>query len=401
VEPEVAIDAHGRVVVIRSHEGVVQAESGPSRHNRLSLPVNLSAARATAGSPQVAVDSRGDTVAVWKERNWPEGHEYKVEASSRSHVTRVWRRPVALATSGEFGGEEEGPQVAMNARGDAVVVWAGHTLGPETSPMLQTAFKPAGGTKWHAPVDVAPESQFGTSQPQVGIDARGDAVIAWEASDATGTQMEVASKPAASRRWRVPVDLGNASPDPSGLQLAISASGRAAVVWERRVAARLAVVAVLGSVSGGRWRKPIRLASWRQKLEPLEPIRCARPPKIACSKIVRRRLPPAAGPRIALDARGDAVAVWVRASDANHGSVIQAAINPAGSRRWREPATLSGTVASEPLVAFAGQGEAVVVWRRISDHYGAIVEADIFERGVRSPQSARRRSPPAPRRDSG
>jgi PKD domain len=69
----------------------------------------------------------------------------------------------------------------------------------------------------------------------------------------------------------------------------------------------------------------------------------------------------ASEPRVAFDRGGDAVAVWSAKSGANN--VVQAAFRPAGGA-WQPAVGLSGygESASEPKVAFDGQGDAVAVW---------------------------------------
>jgi PKD domain len=69
----------------------------------------------------------------------------------------------------------------------------------------------------------------------------------------------------------------------------------------------------------------------------------------------------ASEPRVAFDARGDAVAAWSAKNGANN--MVQAAFRPAGGA-WQPPVSLSGygESASEPKVAFDRQGDAVAVW---------------------------------------
>src|SRR5262249_40307259 len=73
----------------------------------------------------------------------------------------------------------------------------------------------------------------------------------------------------------------------------------------------------------------------------------------------------AAAPRIALDAAGDAVAVWRRFDGADY--VIQSAARPAGGS-WSAPVDLSapGEEAQSPQLAVDAAGDAVAVWTRFN-----------------------------------
>ena len=80
----------------------------------------------------------------------------------------------------------------------------------------------------------------------------------------------------------------------------------------------------------------------------------------------------AAGPQVAVDPAGDAVAVWSRFNGANQ--IVQAASRPAGGA-WSGAADISvaGRDAVEPQVAIDSAGNAVAVWSR-SDGLRTVVQ---------------------------
>jgi len=73
---------------------------------------------------------------------------------------------------------------------------------------------------------------------------------------------------------------------------------------------------------------------------------------------------PAGSPDVAVNARGDAVAAWVRG--ARRDAMIVVSIRPAGGA-WGEPVAISrrGRPAIDPQVAIDPQGGVVVVWRQV------------------------------------
>ena len=78
-------------------------------------------------------------------------------------------------------------------------------------------------------------------------------------------------------------------------------------------------------------------------------------------------------PQVAVNARGDAAAVWRRYDGTNF--LVQAATRPAGGT-WSAPATQSapGRTPVEPVVAVADDGAATAAWTR-SDGTNDIAQA--------------------------
>ena len=73
---------------------------------------------------------------------------------------------------------------------------------------------------------------------------------------------------------------------------------------------------------------------------------------------------PARAPRIAVNARGDAAAIWVRGT--RRDAAVVASTRPAGGA-WSAPIAISrrGRPAADPEVAIDAQGLVVVVWRQV------------------------------------
>src|SRR4051794_520801 len=115
---------------------------------RWLAPVHVSLAGQKSPMPQVAVDADGDAVAVWERWN---GTNYIVQAASRA-AGGGWQAPVDLSAA---GGSATRPQVAVDPRGDAVAVW-GRWNG--TDRIIQAASRAAGGG-WQAPVDLSATGQ--------------------------------------------------------------------------------------------------------------------------------------------------------------------------------------------------------------------------------------------------
>ncbi len=129
--------------------------------------MNVSASRVSLESPRVAIDAAGDATVVW-ERS---GAQEVVEEATRSAATGTFSKPVALSNEAEPAIR---PFAAMNAEGDTAVTW---TASNGTVEVAQVAVRPAGGT-FDKAVSVSAEvadAEF----PQVALDGRGDPSVVW------------------------------------------------------------------------------------------------------------------------------------------------------------------------------------------------------------------------------
>ncbi len=179
-------------------------------------PVTVSAP-GLAGEPHVAFDGQGDAVAVWD--IWSHGFlSPRIVQAAVMSPGGAWQSPVNIVgAADELDQPKEAgdPGIAVDAQGDAVAVWA-WAFG---NPVIQTAFKPAGGA-WQAPVNISGE---GASSPQVAFDGQGNALAVWDGEDGA---VQAAFKPTGGA-WQAPVDIGHGG----GPQVAFDGQGDAVAVW--------------------------------------------------------------------------------------------------------------------------------------------------------------------------
>ena len=97
--------------------GLLAAAAPAAAHRAWLVPANLSAPGRDATEPQVAVDGSGAAVAVWARFD---GSDTIIQASARP-AGGAWGPAVDLSQSGR---DSKAPQVAVDASGDAVAVWA-------------------------------------------------------------------------------------------------------------------------------------------------------------------------------------------------------------------------------------------------------------------------------------
>jgi hypothetical protein len=124
----------------------------------------------------VALDAAGGAVVGW--RSLDDG-QYVLHLVTRAAAGAAWTAPAALLPKGvrQSAGE---PALAMNARGDAALVWVQQGV--------RAAFKPH-GRRW-TPVELVAPAAGGLADPTAAIDAAGRVVAVWSRSDNLKTVVE-------------------------------------------------------------------------------------------------------------------------------------------------------------------------------------------------------------------
>lgn len=171
--------------------------SGSSGTGTFDTPVDLSAAGSDAEDPQVAINDASAAVVVWFR---DDGSHARVQVSSRTGTGASFGAPVDLSAA---GGHAYDPQVAINASGDAVVVWV---RDDGSDARVQVSSRSGAGGSFGAPVDLSVAGQD-AEKPQVALD---DAVVVWHRSDGSNSRVQAslaiapASPPVPSAQQIVP-----------------------------------------------------------------------------------------------------------------------------------------------------------------------------------------------------
>jgi hypothetical protein len=246
-EPWVAVDSQGDATATWTAGGTIYSAFKPAGGS-WQVPVQLSGAEAFV--PQAAVDAQGDATVVWVHYN---GSTFVVQSAYRP-AGGSWETPTDLSQSGEEGGD---PQIALDAHGDAMVVWDGHPS--EYEDVARMAYRPVGGG-WQAPVDISDEGEQ-IQALQVAFDAQGDAMVVWAGStrEAGGYDIARAAYRPVGGAWEAPTSLsedgGNAYPS----DLVFDAAGNVAVLWQRDNGTSNILQADYRP-AGGVWQTPTNLS---------------------------------------------------------------------------------------------------------------------------------------------
>ncbi len=126
-----------------------------------------------ASAPDVAADAAGNAVAVWQQFD---GSRLNIWTASYT-LGAGWSVPQLLETND--AGDTKQPQIAINAAGDAVAVWQQHD-GSRWN-IWAARFTPGAG--WQDVRLIEANNTGDAQNPQVMIDADGKAVAVWEQDD--------------------------------------------------------------------------------------------------------------------------------------------------------------------------------------------------------------------------
>ncbi len=170
VVPTVAVDERGDAIVAwtRSNgaDEIVQA-SYRAAGGAFGATVNLSSEGGNAAAPTVAIDAAGNATVVWERNN---GVNEVVEEATRPATTGKFAPPMALSNPAEGAIQ---PSVAMNAEGDTAVAWVHLGASNITQAIVQLA-----GGKFSATANLS-AGGFDAEHPQVALDGRGDPTVVW------------------------------------------------------------------------------------------------------------------------------------------------------------------------------------------------------------------------------
>jgi hypothetical protein len=274
-------------------------------------------------SPEVAVDGRGTAIVVWEQRV---GNTvlHTIEQSTRP-AGGSFGVPQDLSA---FTDEARFPDVATNRRGDALVTWTNRITSPN---FIEAVGRPAGGSfSTHLRVS-GPVGTTDAVDSQVAVGEDGSGMVTWEREDG---RAQAAPWSASLNSFGSAFDVTAGSPSEFGAapDVAVTPAGAA-------------VFAYFGTVNGAN-------PAIKTKTRTNGVLGAAT--NIATLPTFNGR------PSLVSNAAGDMLAAW------NSGSAfMRAAFRPAGAQSFQAAETLSGSLSaafSAPSTALTAGGDAVVAW---------------------------------------
>jgi hypothetical protein len=194
-----------------------------------NLADHISLSGQIAGANHAAIDSSGNTIIVWHQRNGVNNQIFKSE-----YRNGVWTHPANVNDNISPDGAEAGyPNVAMDDNGNAIITWQ-QAVGVN-SQVFKSEYR---NNTWTHPANLAdnisPDGQ-NVNYPIVKMDNLGNAIVVWQQSD--GAFGQIFKSEYRDGVWAHPANLSdNISPDGSlalSPQVAMDDNGNALVTWEQ------------------------------------------------------------------------------------------------------------------------------------------------------------------------
>ena len=369
--PEISVNSAGDAVVIWPRDvgsdNVIEVLERPAGGEWSEPEVISDPGEEEPADVHIGLDAAGNAVAVWR-------------ASDGAYVIRTavrtaggdWSAPEDLFTNGG-----QSPHFAMNDAGDAVAVWYGHN---GENFVTWAAVRPAGGD-WSAPEDLSVTGEEDWFGPEVAIDADGNAIAVWERLVTGDDDVIRASVRPDGGDWSAPDDLSVDGEEAGSPSLAMNEAGDAVAAWTVSGGIRAAT-----RPSPGDWSAPEEVSAigveptlaidsngnsfalWPTVVEPGKQVLqvAMRPPSGEWSASDDLSAEALTFQSYDLDtsAAAGTVATWTRGVSINNHEV-QAAVHPPGGD-WSAPEDLSldGEDAGIPKLDFDAAGNAIVVWGR-------------------------------------
>ena len=277
--------------------------------------------------PVIVLDADGNALAVWQQFL---AGVYNIWANRYTASTGLWGTPTLIETNTV---DARKPQIAMDASGNALAVWS--QVDGANRNVLANRYTASTGL-WGTPTLIETNSAGDASEPQIAFDASGNALAVWQQPDGTHFNIWANRYTASTGLWGTAALIEANTGDAQLPQVAIDASGNALAVWRLFDGTVNNIWANRYTASTGLWGTAtlIETSSGNANL-----------------------------PRIAVDASGNALAVWYQFDGMRDN--IWANRYTASTGLWGT-ATLIETnnagVANNPQIAIDSSGNALAVW---------------------------------------
>ncbi len=328
-----------------------------------SLTDNISPDGQHAYYSRTAMDDNGNAVIVWAQSDGSCDQVFKSE-----YRGGAWTHPSSLTDNISPDGTcvlDDFPQVAMDNNGNAIIVW--EQLDGTYYQIYKSEYRSGA---WTHPssltANISPDGQ-NAEFPQVAMDNNGNAVIVWQQSD--GTNSQIFKSEYRNGAWTHPSSLtANISPDGQNAELpqaAMDDNGNAVIVWLQSDGTNYQI-----------FKSEYRNGAWTHPSSPTDNI--SPDGKHAYE------------PQAAMDNNGNAVIVWYQDDGSGEDQIFKSEYR---NGAWTHPANLTDNIspdvqyASDPQVAMDDNGNAVIVWQQLDGTYNQIYKSE-YRGGVWTHPSA-------------
>lgn len=347
-DPQLAMTPTGETIAAwRYFDGtdyVLQVATRPAGGN-FSAPVDVATVE-TAAVPhgiRIAANAAGMVAIAWLQKDpaSADPEQFSVLASVRPPGGGFTLPQIVSPLPLTVGNDSANQQLAVDEAGDVTVLWE---YFDGTASVIQASRRSAGGE--FEMLGALTTDEADASTPDLASAANGDTVAVWGQLDGTDRRIaESSSGP--GEGFSAPQKLSEPGADAFSPTVAITPSGQITVAWERLNSKDVSVVQASAGAFGGGFAAPVDLSNG--EANSFDPSLASNPDGAttvvwksfeAANYVVQGTTSPAGGafppatklslggedavfPSVAMDAAGDATAVWARGDGSN--DTVQAA----------------------------------------------------------------------------
>ncbi len=269
-----------------------------------------------AFGPRAAIDAAGNASFVW---SYFDNEDQVIQYSTRAAAGPGFSPPTSISEAGENAGE---PGIGVDAAGNAVAAWY---RNDGTDRFIQVAKAPAGGS-FGAATDVS-EAGAAADSPLLAVTEGGTASLAWRISGKSESLIQAAVM-APGGQFSVPFDVSSGKNNPLFPDMALSPNGSVVVSWSADSGAKEVPRAAVLTAGAAGFGPPVNLAQTSGEFF---------------------------HPHVAIDASGDATAIWTRSNGTF--SIVQANVFEAGAPRLSGVSIPSKGVVGDPVSVTAATSD--------------------------------------------
>ena len=226
--PQIAIDSAGNAIAVwQQYFGTTisiearRYDSGTGLWGTALLIETDDAGNAS--SPQIAVDSAGNAIAVW---NQYDGTRYNIWANRYDSGTGLWGTALLIET--DDAGNANSPQIAVDSAGNAVAVW--NQYDGTRHNIYANRFVP--GTGWTGAALIETDNAGSAIKAQIAFDSTGNAFAVWQQNDGIINNI-YANSYVSGTGWVGASLLETYAGDATEPQIAFDSTGNAIAVWQQ------------------------------------------------------------------------------------------------------------------------------------------------------------------------
>ncbi len=341
--PQIAFDASGNALAVwRQSDGTnynilsnrYSAESGDWDATVVLIEEGNDG---NAAAPQIAIDASGNALAVWVQSD---GTNYNIY-SNRYSAESGWDAATAVLIEEGNDGHASTPQIAIDASGNALAVWRQYD---GTNYNILSNYYSAELGYWDATAELIEAGDGFAEYPQIAIDASGNALAVWRQSDGANYNI-YSNRYSAGSGWGIAELIETGDGQAYFPQIVIDASGNALAVWFQHDGTRYNIWSNRYSADSG----------WNA----------------AAAVLIETGDGDAEFPQIAIDASGNALVVW-RQSDGTNYNIYSNRYSAGSGWGIAELIEAGDGQAESPQIAIDASGNALAVWVQTDGTYNSV-----------------------------